>query len=243
MDERTRRLLERGREHYAANDYEKAARCLSQVMRTKHKFADVYHMLGVIYAHRGLTKRSQALFEEALRLNPGYTEAAVHLALSYNDQGRYEEARKVHQKMLAARKRGASASPVDPYIRGKLANKHAEIALAYEQAGLLAEAIRERERALTLCPSFVDIRSALAGTYRALGDLPSAIREFERVKKENRRLVGPRVQLGMTYLAAGRRADAAREWNEVLELQPDNRFARLYLALTNKEPLRARTRR
>jgi tetratricopeptide (TPR) repeat protein len=231
MDERTRRLLDRGREHYAANEYDKAERCLAQVLRDHHPFADVYHMLGVIYAHRGMAKRAQNMFEEALRLNPAYTEAAINLAVTFNEQGRYQEAKEVYKRMLAARKTASAASQLDPFVRGKIANMHAEVGEAYEHAGLFAEAVKEYERALALCPSFVDIRTRLGASARAAGDLETATQEFERVKKENPRLAGPRLQLGMTYYAAGRFDDAAREWREVLVLQPDNKFAKLYLAL------------
>jgi tetratricopeptide (TPR) repeat protein len=238
MDDRTRRSLDRGREHYAAGDYDKAARCLMTVLRSRPAFADVHQMMGVIYAHRGLPKRAQRMFEHALKLNPGYTEAAMNLAVSYNDEGRYQEARDVHRRMLAARRKGGPASAagaVDPFVRGKLANKHAELADAYEQAGLLSDAIRERERALALCPTFVDIRTRLAAAYRAIGDLAAAAREYERVKKENGRLCGPRLQLGMTYYASGRVNEAAREWREVVELEPGNKFARMYLGLVEPQ--------
>jgi tetratricopeptide (TPR) repeat protein len=188
-------------------------------------------MLGVIYALKGLAKRAASMFEEALRLNPAYTEAAMNLAVTYNEQGRYQDAKDVHKRMLAARKVAPSAPKVDPYVRGKIANMHGEISLAYEEAGLIDEVIRELELALALCPTFVDLRSRLAAAYRTKGDLPAAAREFERVKRENAKLTGPRLQLGMTYYAAGRFEEAAREWREVIAMQPDNKFAKLYLAL------------
>ena len=105
--------------------------------------------------------------------------------------------------------------------------------MAYEEAGLLREAIHEFQRALTLCPSYVDIRSKLGAAYRSSGDLLAAAREFERVKKENGKLAGPRLQLGMTYYAAGKHEEAAREWSEVMQIQPGNKFAKLYLALVS----------
>jgi len=232
MDERSRRLLERGREHYAANEYDKAERCLAQVLRDHHPYADVYHMLGVIYAHKGQAKKAQNMFEEALRLNPGYTEAAINLAVTYNEQGRYDDAKNVYKRMMASRKAAAAESPQpDPFVRGKLANMHAAVAEAYEHAGLYAEAVREYERALELGPQFVDLRTRLAAAYRAAGNVAAATREFERVKKEHPRLANPRLQLGMTYYSAGRAEDAGREWREVLALQPDNKFAKLYLGL------------
>lgn len=244
MDEASRRLLDRGREHYAAGEYDKAGRCLAQVLRNRHAFADVYHMLGVIYAHRGLAKRAQGMYEAALKLNPAYTEAAMNLAVSLNEEGRFDEAREVHRRMLSARRPpgAGGATPADAFIRGKLANKHAELAAIYEQAGLGADAIRELERALTLCPGFVDLRTRLGGAYRATGDLKAATREYERAKKDNPRLPDPRLQLGMTHYAAGEHEKAAREWREVIALEPSNRFAKLYLGLVEPRGARAAER-
>src|SRR4029453_15079791 len=106
------RLLDRGREHYAANEYDKAERCLAQVLRDHHPFADVYHMLGVIHPYKGQVKKAQSMFEEALRLNPGYTEAAINLAVTYNEQARYKEAHDAYEQMLAARKAMSAPSTV-----------------------------------------------------------------------------------------------------------------------------------
>lgn len=233
MDEDTRRTLERGRELYSAGDYDKAAKSLLPLVKGGLRFADVFHMMGVIYAQRGFPKRAQAMFEEALKLNPAYTEAAMNLAVSYNEEGRYDDARRVHQKLLAARPR-ATRTPVDSFVLAKLANKHAALADAYEEAGFVKEAIAERERALDLCPEFVDIRSQLAAIHHATGNLKAAAREYERVKKENPRLVSPRLRLGLTYLALDRKADAAREWRAAAAIEPKNKFAKLYLRMVGE---------
>lgn len=230
MDENVRKNLTRGREHYRAGEYDEAARALAPLAAANLPFADVYCMLGVIHHVNGRLDRAEELFVEALRLNPAYTEAAMNLAVTYNELGRYAEAREVHDKLLAARKRGASGA-VDPYVKGKIANMHAEVAEAYEQASLHREAAREYQHALELQPGYLDLRTRLGVALRAAGDTDGAIRQLEQVKRENPKLVPALLQLGMTYFLAGRHADAEQEWQAVLFLAPDNKFAKMYLGL------------
>ncbi len=234
MDERAKRLLARGRDEYHAGEYDKAEKALAPLARERIPFADVYMMLGVIHYQMGRQRDAVAMFDEALRHNPGYTEAAMHLAIAHNDLGRFDEAKKVYRRMMASRKH-TDTDHVDPFVRGKIANMHAEVGQAYEQAGLHAESAHEYRRALALCPTFLDIRTRLGTSLRAAGDLVGAERELQRVKKDNPNLVGPRLQLGMTYYSAGRRSEAAREWREVQAMEPDNRFVKMYLRLLGPE--------
>ncbi len=230
MDDRAIAQLERGRELFAQNEYEKAARYLLPLVRQKHPFADVYGMLGVIYHQRGRLRDAVGMWEQALQINPGYTEAALNLAVALNELGRYEEAKLVHARMKAARKAYGSG-PVggDAFVKGKIANMHADVGRAYEEVGAPEEAVVEYQRALALCPEFVDIRTRLAICFRAAGHSAAAERELRALKKEHPRSLGPRLQLGMTCFQEGRTEDAEREWREVLELEPGNKFARLYL--------------
>lgn len=235
MDERTKRQLARGRELYHAGNHPRALRALAPLAKERLPFADVYAMLGTIFHQMGKLPEARTMFEEALRLNPRYTEAALNLVLTYNELGRYQDAKHTHERMLAHRRGTGAAERLDPFVKGKIANMHADVAQAYEQAGLYEEAAQEYRRALALCPQYVDLRSRLGVSLRASGDLGNAEREFQRAKRENPNLVAVRLQLGMTYYSAGRRTDAAREWREALAMEPDNRFAKLYLRLVTPE--------
>ena len=232
MDDRTRDILTRGRDHYAAREYDKAERYLVQLAQEHLAYADVYEMLGVIYHQQGRLSDAEAMFQEALRINPAYTEAALNLAVTFNDLGKYREAKEIYQTAMNASRN--APRQLDPFAKGKIANMHAEVGAAYHTVGLYEDAVREYEHALALCPKFVDIRTKLGTTYREMGNMQAAVREFERVKAENPNFAMARLHLGLSYYAVGRNDEAAHEWEQVLAINPDNRSAHMYLAMVHQ---------
>jgi tetratricopeptide (TPR) repeat protein len=233
------RLLQQGRERYASGDYATAEQYLVQVARDQdgQRFADLHNMLGVIYHSSARFKEAQAAFEEALRINPRYTEAALNLSVTYNDLGKYQQAKEVYTSALATS--GVSAPPSAPatsgdlesFARGKIANMHAEVAEAYLACGLPAEAVRELERALALCPHFVDLRIRLGNAYRDTGDLPRAILELSLARDTGPDLVAARVNLGVAFYKAGRGTDALAEFRAAEILAPDDKRIQMYLRM------------
>ena len=234
MDERTRENLTRGREHYAAREYGKAEAFLAEIAEADIPYADVYDMLGVIYHQQGRLAEAETMFQRALRINPGYTEAALNLAVTYNDLGKYKEAKDVYARALNASK--SAPKQLDPFARGKIANMHADVGGAYHEVGQYVDAIREYEKALSLCPTFHDIRMRLGITLRDMGSLVAAIRELERVRHEKPTYLPARINLGLTYYTMGRRQEALAEWQETLALEPANKSAAMYIQMVNHLP-------
>jgi len=234
MDDQTRERLARGREHYRANEYDLAEPYLRALADANGPFADVFDMLGVIYYQRGRVPDAQVMFERALRINPGYTDAALNLAVTYNDLGKYQEAKAIYQRMVDASKNAPSR--LDPYARGKLANMHADLGAAYRDCALYGEAVREYEKALALGPGFHDVRTQLGATLREAGQLDEAIHQFEQVRLAKPDYVPARLQLGLTLYGLGRRGDALDEWQQILVLEPSNKPAAMYIAMVNGQP-------
>ncbi len=56
------------------------------------------------------------------------------------------------------------------------------------------------------------------------------------MRAEHPRYPNGRIHLALSYHAAGRRDEAAAEWRAVLEGDPDNRSARMYLAMLEAPP-------
>jgi tetratricopeptide (TPR) repeat protein len=234
---RLRRLIGLGREQYRAGDFEQAERHLSEVVKENCGFADVFNMLGVIHHGREQFGEAEYCFERALKINPQYTEAALNLAVTYNDRGKYAEARHVYEAARA--KTDHDPNQVDRFVRGKIANMHADLGAVYADTGMYEEAVREFEKALELCPGFIDIRTRLALVYRDSGRPQAAVAEFQQVLRERADYSPARVALGVTLYSLGERAEAIEQWRLALRLNPEDRHAGLYLRMAEaKHPPR-----
>ena len=247
-----------GREFYEAGEYDKARPHLEAVLEQHDGFADVHNMLGVVHYQGGRRESAIGYFEKAVAINPRYTEAALNLSVCYNEVGRYGDAKEVY--FQAASRGGGQKSvkaseieALDTFVRGKIANAHNELGGAYLAVGLSDRAIGEYLRALELAPTFVDIRTRLGTALRDSDQVDDAIAELSRLAGEKSKMrqsafeskahgrreyfeldLPGRVQLGLTYWKAGRPEDARSEWNTVLESEPDNRSAKLYIKMTHE---------
>ncbi len=230
MDERVKQMLLLGREHYGKREFDKAEQLLRQVLDHDDRFADVHDMLGVIAHARGAFLQAEQHFERALEINPAYTEAALNLAVTYNDRGKYEAARAVYSRIKG--KPSGNVQGLDPFARGKLANMHADLAQAYADSGLPREAIAELEKAVGLCPNFADLQTRLGTLLREANEPARARVHYEAAIASRPSFVPARVQLGVTLLALSEGTQAEEQWNKVLEIEPDNTQAKMYLRMS-----------
>ena len=234
MEPDIRAQLNAGREHYVANDYQKALPLLESVASKHEGFADVHNMLGVCLQHLDRALEARDHFKQALALNPNYTAAALNLAVCYNELGQYDDAKAVYEQASAGRESRRDASNLDGFVRGKLANLHHQLGLAYEGVGMLPHAILQFRHALELCPTFVDIRTKLGTTLRDAGEIDAAIDELTGVRDAKPEYTPARLHLGITLWSAKRHEEAREEWRAVLEREPDNKRARMYLRMSGE---------
>jgi tetratricopeptide (TPR) repeat protein len=238
MDPQARNLLSKAREHYQRKEYEAARPLLEQALAAGAEgFADIHNMLGVIYHDMGDLARAQERFEAALRINPNYTEAILNLSVTYNDVGRYGEARKLMEHLGRAQDvRQGSIDGLERFAKGKIANLHADVAQAYYDSGLLNEAIEELTKAIRLCGDFVDLRVRLGVMLTEAQRFDEARGQFEESVKVRPDYPQARIYLGVNHHKAGRRDDAIAQWRAVLAKDPANRSARMYLRLVGEPP-------
>ena len=224
-----------GKEFFLKNKYDIALQHLEAFEQQNKSYADVYNMLGIIYHLNGRIKDAIKAFEKALKINPGYLEAATNLAITYNDIGQYEKATNVLNRAKSSSHSKSIKEMEDKLIKSKLSNLHAQIADLYVEIGKYDDAIEEYHKALNLQPTFVDIKTKLAIALREKGMLAQAIRELEEAKFINADYIPARVNLGILYYLMRRLDDAIVEWESVLKHEPKNGIANMYLNAVKKE--------
>ncbi len=235
MDEKLKQAIALGREHYEKREYDKAERYLSQVVASPHRFADIHNMCGVIQHDRGELEAARDSFKSALEINPSYTEAALNLAVTYNDLGEYEAAQQAYGSVVQRDRQGQQQT--DRFAMGKIANLHAGVAEAYIEVGMANEAVHAYRSAIRLCPKFADLRVKLAEVYQSMGDVSAARYELAEAVAVRPDYGPARVALGVLLLVSGQRQEAIRVWQEAIDRDPANKSAEMYLRMARSPSL------
>ncbi len=232
MESDIRYLLDQGKNYFKNQAYRKAEFIFNKILSNKKEFADVYNMLGVINHQTGQFNKAIGFFQKALKINPNYTEAMLNLSVLYNDLGEYRQSKLLLNKSKKETKK--SKDHLDPFIKGKLANKHAEVGDLYRGVGLFDKAIEEYERALDLAPHFYDIRNRLGICLREEGKKKEAFKEFQKIYKEKPSYTEAQIQLGITLYSLGQKKEARNVWNKLIATNPKHELVKMYLKLSEE---------
>jgi len=227
MKDDIKHSIEQGKFFFRAQNYHKAFEFFSDALQQKKDLADVNNYMGLIQHEQGNFSEAIKFFERALKTNPRYTEALLNLSILYNDMGDYDKAK----KLVARSKKEAlkTKTAMDPFIRSKLANKHAEVGDWYRGIGGYESAIEEYQKALLLEDKYVDIRTKKAICLREAGKNKDAIVELKKAIKDNAKFLDAYVQLGVTYYTDGNKTLARKVWQDAEGKFPKNKTLKMYL--------------
>jgi tetratricopeptide (TPR) repeat protein len=230
MQEEYKNSIEQGKFLFNTRQYKAAEEVFTKIIESKKAFADVYNLMGIIAHQDGRFGEAIQFFEQALKINSRYTEALLNLSILYNDLSDYEKARKLVERSRKESQKTKTA--MDPFIRSKLANKHAEVGDVYRGVGAFKQAIQEYKKALELEDKYVDIRTKMAICLREEGDKQKAATELKQALKDNPDYPDAQIQLGVTYYSLGKKTDARKIWKQASKKFPTNQTVKMYLSFT-----------
>jgi len=226
-------MVEAGKHYFESKDYTHAEHYFKKVLAKAPRYADVLNLMGVIRHVEGKFDSAMSFFKKSLEVNPNYTEAILNLAVLCNDLGKYNEAKKLYTHLRSIHK--VKHKHIEPVLKGRLSNMHADIADVYKNLSLYEYAIEEYRKALLLNPQYADIRTRLGVALRENQQLKDSLGELQAAVKTDPKYLHAKIQLGVTLFSMGKTNEAKKFWAEVLKKDAANEFAKMYLKLAEKD--------
>lgn len=178
--------------------YKKAEMAANKVIGLDAENADAYRVLGAVKMNRLDWKGSEADYNRALELEPGYADALRMKGLLYRALGRYDEAINLMLKSI-------DLDPIKPIA-------YMNLGLVYYYANRLEESIVYYKKALDINPAFPRTHAFLAKVYLRQGKPELALQEINLETDEVIKTAG----LGLSYHFLGHTKDADETLNEFL---------------------------
>jgi tetratricopeptide (TPR) repeat protein len=152
-----------------------------------------------------------AVYEEAIKLDPGSWQYYLNLGLSRKKLNKLEDS-------LAAFKKAAELNPASPS-----ANK--EIGEALARAGTLADARPYYEKAVSLSPDNADARYNLGLCLSTTGEPEAALAQFQKTVELKPDYADAYYQIGTLMIGQNRVPEAIANLEKFLQLAPDHEKA------------------
>ena len=217
--------------YLSVNRFDAAEKLLKATLSEYGPLANIHNLLGVTYHRQSRFAESIREFNSALSANPEFVEAALNLAATLCDLSQYDEAQKIFQHLS---EKVTSRRKQPSLVLGRLANQHAENGLAYEESGMVAEAITEYRKALSLYERMPDVKLSLAKLYLQSGQGDKAKTELEDLLRAMPDHTEAHNWIGIIYYKLGQRDLARHHWEKAQQSAPSNLTTRAYIKMSNE---------
>jgi len=185
-----------------------------------------YYLKGRDYYYNyNPTDNSQAirLFEQALKVDPGYALAYAGLGDAYAQQAhRFRGGAASLEKAIQASQKAVALGP-------NLAEAHKALGLAYQSKGLIRPAAQAYERAIQLNPNYHPALGNYGGVLADLGRLDEAVTWSQRALALDPTNPISYDRLGIVYRLLTLDEQSERAYRRMFELAPDSTSAHLGL--------------
>ncbi len=241
-------------------DVEAAARAFEKVLAVEPENPTALTFLGILNVKREKTQEARTLLKKAVQAEPENVEARLWLGLLDLWDFDLENALKILEEAARLDPNRADAyhymgtvyafrhNPIQAIDYLKKARDAAadeadtrfRLARAFDQAGLVHNALLEYRKTLELNPRHTKALNSMGWIYYNHGDTPKALELWNQALSINPKDQETILNLAKTYnilafeaFKAGKREEAAKYWKKTLSIHPGNKAAKYYLQRTS----------
>ena len=209
-----------------------------------------HNNLGYVLVAQGRPAEAIKHYEEALVINPNYSEVINNLGTALLNQGRLDEAAKYYHRAIEIypgfaeaynnlgillTKQGQNAEAIEQYrkaieLNPNRAEFYNNLGNLLTKQGRTDEAFRQFQKALEVAPDNAAVRINLANILTAQGRWDEAIEQYQQALKQMPDSIHAHNQLGLLLQKRGQFKAAIAQFQKVLELDPRHITARNNLA-------------
>ncbi len=186
-------------------------RTIGKNLSKKKDNAPVYYYMGWLCFHNSRIDESVNYFLDVLQTRPEDHETNTLLKnalLKTNNPDEHEK--KIQARLLA---KGNEKNPA----------LHYHLAILYQRKGMIAQAVVQAEKALSLQPDFIHALNLLALHYSAAGDEERAIQLFQKMVQIKPELAGARYNIACLYSKQNKVREATDWLRSAVEKGYNNR--------------------
>jgi len=194
-------LFSRAQTYENEQRWSEAFSAYSEVIKQDPSNALAHYRIGVVSQKLGAMDQAIQSYQEALRLNPGLSEAGAALEGYYTNRG---VAQRINNQLPEAVQSLRQALTYN----ASSASAHFELGQTLEQSGQIQEALAEYQEAVKLDPDKSAAHLRLAQAYAAQGQHDSAIKAYQEVLRLNPQDAAAHHGLGVEYNAIGQKEQA-----------------------------------
>lgn len=248
-EQRLIKHYEKGVQHFAAGDYEKARVEFKNVLQMDPKHAAASYSMGQSFERLGDVRSAVGFYQKTLELDPTHIEAKTRLARVYVTSGAHEAAAPLADDLLAVNPSDAAALTVRAGVKAKRgdvagAETDARAALAAEPNNLDAtfllssllnnsnrgeEAAHLLEGAAQRNPNDIALRVVLADIYRQAGKSDQTVATLNELIALEPKQMQHRMRLAQYYASEKKLDDAEKVLRDAVQVDPSNADAKLAL--------------
>lgn len=221
-------IVSQGKMSYKRKQMAKAKMLFEEVLAQEETNQDALFHLANIYHQAGDLGKAIKIFRKLLEVNPSHTEASISLSVLLNDIGQYEKAQTVFEQ-ADEKVKNQQGDIVDVHVNRKFGLKHLETAELYASYNRFDEAQVEYNKAIRLNPDLLEGRVKYAKLLSKNGLYAKAREVLLTLKNERPDYLPGRIALGLLYFGNGQVPNALTEWSQVIQKDPQNKEAQMYL--------------